>query len=109
VGGLYPEKERRNCVNPRLKIQNPKSKTLGNPKSKAQNPKQYQNSNDQNLKLVLKIGILNLEFVWYLVFGIWIFFGFWILSFPSFGILLFCCFGVLEFCYFGIFYYYNLL
>jgi len=29
-----------------------------NPKSKIQNPKQYQNSNDQNSKLVLKIGIL---------------------------------------------------
>jgi hypothetical protein len=52
------------------KIQIPKSKTPGNPKSKIQNPKQYQNSNDQNSKLVLKIGILNLEFVLEFGFGI---------------------------------------
>jgi len=53
-----------------FKFQSSKSKTLGNPKFKIQNSKQYQNSNDQNSKLVLKIGIWNLEFV--LDFGFWI-------------------------------------
>jgi hypothetical protein len=54
------------------KIQNPDSRKcqsnkatkyqmIENPKSKIPNPKQYQNPNDQNPKLVLKIGIL--EFV----------------------------------------------
>jgi len=54
-------------------VENAKMPKKQNPKSKIPNPKQYQNSNDQNSKLVLKIGILNLEFVLDL--------GFWILGF----------------------------
>ena len=41
-----------------IKYQNAKEtkyQMMGNPKSKIPNPKQYQNSNDQNPKLVLKI------------------------------------------------------